>query len=393
MLQILFIIPDSNIISPLASIDQIRTNVISPLGNQEIAVKGNLTIKDSNDNTVAQIDTNGNASLSGNLTAQNASISGNLAAQTIKTESLQINADATVAGTLGTNTLVSNSASVSGTLAAGNIRANQLSISGDLSMDTVHATFGIFEQGITSLGPVTATQVTAMDSLAVGDSFTISNNAINTIGADLEIQSLRQGNIAFEGGLIKMDTDGNMNIGGNLSVLGNISASQGIFTDSVKAKALAVGIISPLPDSDLVIKLNDGVSTPSGKLKVQNNNGSEVLSINSRGDLFSSGSASFAKLNFNLVGQAEATSLTEAVATGSAGFATLRQGQPELTIKNSLVTAKSLIYITPFGDPGNKVFYLLRQVPNTEVEDGSFTVGVSGTPTTKDVQFNWLIVN
>ena len=85
--------------------------------------------------------------------------------------------------------------------------------------------------------------------------------------------------------------------------------------------------------------------------------------------------------------------MTEAIATGSAGFATLKKNQPELTIRNPLITDKSLIYITPFGDTENKVLHLLRQIPNTEVQDGSFTVGVSGTPTTKDTHFNWLIVN
>ena len=124
--------------------------------------------------------------------------------------------------------------------------------------------------------------------------------------------------------------------------------------------------------------------------------GGDDTILDVRGSLTASGSGTFAKLNFNLVGEAQASSLTEAVATGSAGFATLKRGQPELTIKNVNVTEKSLIYITPFGDTNNKVLYLLRQVPHIGGEggqDGSFTVGISGTPTTKDTQFNWLIVN
>ena len=67
---------------------------------------------------------------------------------------------------------------------------------------------------------------------------------------------------------------------------------------------------------------------------------------------------------------------------------TLKKNKPELTINNPNVTENSLIYITPFGDTQNKVLYLLRQVPSE-----SFTVGVSGIPATKDMQFNWLIVN
>jgi len=242
------------------------------------------------------------------------------------------------------------------------------------------------------MGPVTANIVTATDQLAVGSAFSITNNAINTIGADLEIQSFRQGNIAFQGGLIKMDTDGNMEIAGNLNILGEIDAVFGVFSGSLTSKALATSLISPLPGDDLTIKLSDDASSKSAKLRVTNGNNKEVLSINNKGDIISSGAATLSKLNFSLVGQAIATSLSEATATGSAGFATLRSGQPELTIKNPNVTSKSLIYITPFGDTNNKVLYLLRQVPQSTTEDGSFTVGVSGS-TTQNVQFNWLIVN
>ena len=190
-----------------------------------------------------------------------------------------------------------------------------------------------------------------------------------------------------------MDTDGNMSIAGNMNVMGEIDAVFGVFSGSLTTRSLATGLISPLGGEDLTIQLKDGPSTPSGKLKIKDNSGKEVLSINSRGDILSSGSASLSKLNFNLVGEAQASSLTEAVATGSAGFATLRAGQPEITIKNPNITSKSLIYITPFGDTGNKVLYLLRQTPASPTEDGSFTVGISGQTPTANLQFNWLIVN
>jgi hypothetical protein len=190
-----------------------------------------------------------------------------------------------------------------------------------------------------------------------------------------------------------MDTDGNMRIAGNLNVVGEIDAVHGVFSGTLTTPALAVGMISPLPGSDLTIRLTEDNASRSGKLRVTDSKGKEVLSITSKGDISASGTATFAKLNFNLVGEAQASSLTEATASGSAGFATLRSGQPELTIKNPNVTAKSLIYITPFGNTNNKVLYLLRQTPQTSDEDGSFTVGLSGTTAPQNIQFNWLIVN
>ena len=143
-----------------------------------------------------------------------------------------------------------------------------------------------------------------------------------------------------------------------------------------------------------MIKLgnNNGAST-SGSLKVANANGDEVLKISGEGNIVASGSATFDKLNFNLVGEALADTDTTATATGSAGFATIQRNKPEITIYNERITRDSLIYITPFGNTQNKVLHLLRQVPHSETADGSFTVGVSGLPATIDIQFNWLIVN
>ena len=366
-----------HLVSPLAEIDNLKTNLISPLATGgNVTVAGKLVVKPANqatDSAAIALEVHGSAS-----------ISGTLASGSITTDSIQINTDATVAGKLTTETLSTNEASVAGTLAVNNIRGNQVSISGNLSVNEVHANFGIFEQGITSMGPITSNIITATDQLAVGTSFTISNNAINTIGTDLEIQSLRQGAISFEGGLIRMDTDGNMSVNGNLNLLGEIDAVHGVFSGTLTAHALATDLISPVADSNISVGFTDS------KFNIHNSKtgtGSAVLTIDNQGNVKSSGSATFGRLNFNLVGKAEATSLSEAVATGSAGFATLRQGQPELTIKNNLITSKSLIYITPFGDTDNKVLYLLRQVPNIDQDGvptpsgGSFTVGISGSPT------------
>jgi len=360
------------IVSPLAEVDQIKTNTLSPLASGgDIKVKSKLVVTPNviaSDSAAISLEVNGSASISGNLTVND-----------IRTN------NATLAGSLTTT-----NASISGTLTAGDISVNQLQIRDNLKVGTVRADFGIFEQGITSMGPVTANILTATDQLAVGSNFTISNNAINTVGTELAIQSLRQGDISFEGGLIRMDTDGNMTVNGNFNLLGEIDAVFGVFSGTLTTPALATDLISPVADSDISLSFKDS------KFNIQNSKtatGSAVLSIDNKGNIQSSGSATFAKLNFNLVGKAEATSLTEAVASGSAGFATLRAGQPEITIKNPNVTSKSLIYITPFGNTNGRVLYLLRQVPQDEVEDGSFTVGASGATNSTDLQFNWLIVN
>jgi hypothetical protein len=100
-----------------------------------------------------------------------------------------------------------------------------------------------------------------------------------------------------------------------------------------------------------------------------------------------SGAATFSKLNLGLIQPALAVSPTEFVATGSAGTANVSAYQTQVTINNSSVTDKSLIYITPTSNTNNQVLYLLKQVPGA-----SFTVGLQNQSFVP-IPFNWIIVN
>lgn len=139
----------------------------------------------------------------------------------------------------------------------------------------------------------------------------------------------------------------------------------GIFADIQRQNSvLAEKIISPLADSNLTIN-----------------------PINQTEDVVASESGTFTKLNFNLVQPAQTLSLTELIASSSAGKAFISSGQTEVTIINTLVTGKSLIYLTPVGTPSAQSPFLIRQTPQE-----SFTVGVQ-SPTPNPISFNWLIVN
>jgi hypothetical protein len=170
----------------------------------------------------------------------------------------------------------------------------------------------------------------------------VTQNSIETLGADLSLQSLRQGGLAIMGGLINIDTQGNIKVQGDLSV--------------------------------------------TGKIAVNNQSGVNVLSVNQTGDLVASGSGTFTKLNLSLIQPALAVSATEIIASSSAGIANIAPYQVEVTIKNDLVTDKSVIYITPVGTPSAQTPFLMRQIPQ------EFTVGVQ-SPTDHSLNFNWLIIN
>ncbi len=389
------------IVSPLASIDEIHTNTISPLASSDIDIKGNINIKDANGQTKAKITTNGdvtaqNATLSGTLAANNASVSGNLSSNTIQTT------DATVSGTLYANNINANSITgldahiqnlLAGSTDVSTISAHTLSAyhaqiadaaigtaSGTLNTNFVDiqnmsADFGTFRQGLIALGPATFNQLTALDSISIGTTLTLGPNSIDTLGEDLNINPLKQGAVSFLAGAIRIETDGTLHVNENA-----------FFAKDVEVHGtLKTNVLSPLPNQDL------SLSIPNSQLQVKDASNAAVLAINNQGDVVASGSGTFGKLNLTLADQAYALSDSEVVATGSAGTAIIKQYHTELTIDNPLVTAKSLIYITPVGST-NQVISLLRQVPSVAGSQGSFTVGIP-TATLVDVKFNWIIVN
>lgn len=311
------------IVSPIVRTDEISTDIISPLAeDSDISVSlddSQFTIhnsKDASSSAVVKIDNQGNASFSGTLDA------------------LAIKA---------------GDASISGTLRAGSIIADSIIGLPDF-LDI--ASYSAQLSDVTQLNLY---DLSIAGRISVGTTMFIAQNYIEALGSDLSLQSLKQGGLSIMGGLVYVDTKGNLKVQGDLSVSGK----------------LAVNVISPLPSSDLVIN---------------NAGGSSVLSVSQMGDVTASGSGTFTKLNLSNIQPALAISPTEAIASSSAGSASIAPYQSEIIIRNSLVTGKSVIYITPVGTPSGQVPFLMRQIPE------SFTAGTQ-SPTNHPIDFNWLIVN
>src|SRR5258708_5728224 len=360
----------NKVISPLAEVNIVRTNTITPLGSNKIVIKPNetsasalvkpiLEIQNASGAAVASIDTAGNARLQGDLSARQATISGNLTAES-----------ATISGTLRAKNIVADNidSQVSNIkkLIAGfqnsNKTTNIASYSAQLSyVSNLNATTAVFAEGFSSLGPASLTDTSISGQLSVGASLILADNSINVLGGDLNIQPLKQGGISFLSGKVYIDVEGNLTVNGNATVKGTLFAN----------------VLSPIPGSDLVVKL----ATSSGAFVIKNASGSAVAKINNEGD------ATFRKLNLSLVQPAFALSENEVIATGSAGIATISARLTELTVRNNQVTPKSLIYVTPVGTASAQVPFLLRQDPGK-----SFTVGIEGSNGTT-VPFNWLIIN
>ncbi|OGH37468.1 MAG: hypothetical protein A3B44_02530 [Candidatus Levybacteria bacterium RIFCSPLOWO2_01_FULL_38_21] len=352
----------TNIISPIASIEEIHTNVISPLAQGNLTVKlgssenSSFVIQNSSGSAVVTIDSSGNATFSGSLSTLDASVSGILRARKIIADEIE--------------NIATPEANISNYIDISTFSSQFIYI------DNLKAATASFTQGLIALGPSSVTDISVAGQLSIGTNLILADSTINVLGHDLEIQPLKQGGISFLSGLIYIDIDGNLKVSGNAEFAKNVT---------VWGK-LASNIIAPIPNQDLIVNLGNETDRPSN-LVIKNSTGSAVFSINQLGDLISSGSGTFSKLNLTIAKPALAVSETQIIATGSSGLATISAYQKELTINNSLVTEKSLIYITPRINTDNIVLFLLRQIPGL-----SFTIGIN-TPLSKNIPFNWLIIN
>jgi hypothetical protein len=224
--------------------------------------------------------------------------------------------------------------------------------------------------------------------LAIGSSFILTDNSINTLGTTLEIQPLRQGNLSFMAGLMTLDTDGNLLVGGNAVFAKNVSVNG----------TLAAKVVSPVPDSDLIIQLpgssdQSALAVNRPGVVVKNASGSSVLKLTDAGDVIASGAGKFSGLQIIRGAQAD-TSFTTTVASGSAGTATVVPGETSRTIQSPFVTKDSLIYITATSDTGGVVPFVARQTAEDKAHNvkGSFTIQVPVT-SPLEINVNWWIIN
>lgn len=263
--------------------------------------------------------------------------------------------------------------------------ANIATFSAELSyIPNLKSDFATFADGLIALGPTSLTETSINGELSIGHNLKIGENSINTIGSDLNLQPLRQGNLSIMGGLVAVDTQGNLSVNGNAT-----------FAKDVSVKGtLAAGIISPIADSDLIVKLGKkSQENQDSSLVIHDQNGKEVVKIDKSGSIVSSGSGAFA--NFKIIRGAQAdTSFTETIASGSAGVAVITANESERTIITPFVNSDSLIYLTPVSDTQGQSPYIARQTNedlNTKTR-GSFTIQISKS-VPSDIKLNWWIIN
>lgn len=366
---------NSEIISPIASIDRVHTNVISPLSEKLVlqlaSTSGTLEIQNAQGAAVATIDQSGNASFSGTLASKELQTS-----------------EASVSGVLRAGKIVADS--IEGVFLSEASPSSDFSLIVDAATEATSAAIvantGTFQQGLLAFGPTTLSTTAITGQLSIGSptgGLILAENAINVLGANIELQPLKQGGVSFIGGLIEIDVDGNLRVDGKATFGSDVEAKGSLFAN----------LIAPIPNQDLVIQLED-----TSRLVVQNASESAVLTVDAGGNLTASGSATARTLvahGFGIIRSAQAdTSLTETVATSSAGTATILPGEKERTIYTPFVKKDSLIYVTATSDTQDTTPYVARQTSEDKAVGilGSFTIEVQKR-VSKGITLNWWIVN
>ena len=376
--------------------------LVSPLASDSATVRsGKVVIKPLIATTEPVLEVEGNASVSGqlstnSLTTTDATVSGTLRVDTLIADNLTA-LEAQVASLSAGSTEIPppSEESIASFIATGiqSQYADIASLSAGVAfVPDLKTDFLQVNQGLIALAPSSLSDTSITGQLSINGSLILSENSVNVLGADFNIQPLRQGGVSFEGGLITMDTDGNLYTAGNAAFAKNVTVGGN----------LATNFLSPIPGNDLEITL-PATSTQlaqgtGSSLVVKNASGSGVLSINQLGDLVASGAGQFKELaasSLNIVRGAQAdTSFNETIASGSAGTGIVNAYYTERTIVSPFVTEDSLIYITPTSDTNGITPYVSRQIAQDDENGikGSFTVTIPQT-STSDIKFNWWIVN
>jgi len=343
----------SGLVSPI-----VQTALISPLpGDTDVTVQigsatesGKLAIQNAQGTEVASIDSSGSAEF------KSASISGELYADTIKSKTLD---------------------EIQAILTQVQVDQNLLSQSAGWNVNTATDSASLIDTA--NIADLYVTNQAAINSLSVTNSLTIGSdmviqsviggdqltmNSIDTLSSPLRIQSLAMAPIEIMAGLIRIDTEGNVQIAGNLAVAGRIKSSGLSLQEENLQATSAQGVV----------------------FNVQDAMGSAVATIDA------SGSASFGSISTPqlVIAGADATEsgtiINGVITTNSTiGQAVIPAGVSEITIKNPKVTDYTLVYVTPTSTTENYVLYVKSK------KVGEFVVGFTN-PISIDVNFNWWIV-
>ncbi|MFH1959185.1 MAG: hypothetical protein ABIJ22_02560, partial [Patescibacteria group bacterium] len=240
-----------------------------------------------------------------------------------------------------------------------------------------------------------AQQLGIGEQLLVGNSMAIGNNYIEYQPIDpetprvLHIQPSGRGTLSLMAGLMTLHENGQILIDGDLAVSGKLEVGGTLLTDLIEPTAF---------DKPLQIKLatQSGLgagapATASSRLEILHQLNAPTATLRAPGRASFEGGS-----NSGTQDLPPRPTMSATVASQQpSGKATIAQNTLGITIKSTLITKDSLIYVSPIGSTDNQILYVKSQTAenlSTLEQEGGFSVGFDA-PISNNATFNWWIVN
>ncbi|MBP7700916.1 tail fiber domain-containing protein, partial [Candidatus Woesebacteria bacterium] len=268
-----------------------------------------------------------------------------------------------------------------------NLTSNDIALTGSALF--IEKYFKVNGAGYISDSLAVGNNIFVGDSLVIGsnDSTTqiangvIAYNTPNPTEQILKIQPSGQGSIELLAGVMTLNDTGLVMVNGDIETTGDVKVG----------KTLLANLIKPTKFGNPLQVQVAGLDTESNEIKesrfeIINEVGSPVATFSAQGKAEFAGGIGVGSEDLS------GSEADEPQANRTSGKATIKQGRNEIKIKSSLVSEKSLIYVTAVGSTNNQVLFVKSQVANINGQEGEFVVGFDST-TDNDVTFNWWIVN
>jgi site-specific recombinase XerD len=269
-----------------------------------------------------------------------------------------------------------------------------------LHASSLDADLGTFNTHLAVLGQATITNLEVTASMNIANSLQFTSNSISVLGGDcnngtmeqcnnvLYLQPSGSGKLDFLAGALTINENGDVHIKGDLYIAGKTTTKELAVTQNATVSgSLFASLIRPL-GKDLTIDLTSiasGSAIENSKLKIENS-GHEVASVDA------SGSAYFARLATNKlelpaqvdsgeIGPDELSQIAKSIGVGK-----IPVGRTYVVIQAPAVTEDSLIFVTPKTNTSTPI------AVTNKTAGQSFIVSTS-SPSTRDIHFNWWIIN
>ena len=230
--------------------------------------------------------------------------------------------------------------------------------------------------------------------LLVGNSLAIGDNYIEQQPIDpetprvLHLQPSGQGTLSLMAGLMTLHENGQILIDGDIAISGDLEVSGTLLTNLIEPTNFNQPLQLKLATESGVVA---GTATTSSRFEILNQLNEPTATISAQGRASFEGGLNIGTEDLTPISTMSATIISKQ----PSGKATIRRNTLGITIKSTLITDNSLIYVSPIGSTENQILYVKSQVPedpNTLAQEGSFSVGFD-VPISNNTTFNWWVVN